>query len=265
MTQAALPLAGRRIVVTRPRAQADALAAGIRAQGGEAFLFPLLEIAPPENPAPLIEAARALAGYACAIFVSPNAARYALPVLLAQGAWPECVRAFAVGPGTAQVLQAAGIFTRAPSGGFDSEHLLALPELATEQVAGQQIALLRGNGGRELLRETLAARGATVTPIACYQRFGPHPDAPQTADFLKRLAAGQVAALTLSSSEALAYLLNLQQTVAFLDNLRALPLFAPHPRIAEKATSAGFRRVIRTAASDEGLLAGLCAYNWSPS
>ena len=54
-----LPLAGKTIVVTRPRDQAGELAGAIAAQGGEALLFPLLEIGPPVDPAPL--AATALA------------------------------------------------------------------------------------------------------------------------------------------------------------------------------------------------------------
>ncbi|MGE5945877.1 MAG: uroporphyrinogen-III synthase, partial [Betaproteobacteria bacterium] len=78
-------LAGRTIVVTRPLAQSASLAAAIRAEGGDALVFPLLEIAPTDDPGALAEAAARLADYALAIFISPNAVEHALPALLARG------------------------------------------------------------------------------------------------------------------------------------------------------------------------------------
>jgi uroporphyrinogen-III synthase len=256
----ALPLTGRTIVVTRPREQAGELAAGIRACGGSPLLFPLLEISPAADPEPLRVAAATLETCSFAVFVSPNAARYALPTLLARGPWPPALLALAVGPGTLKVLREAGLPAIAPGAGFDSESLLALPEIAPENVAGKSIFIFRGNHGRELLEASLTARGARVTPIPCYQRSGPTDGA---AHFLRQLAAKHLDALTLSSSESLGYLLELRADANFQADIRALPLFAPHPRIAAKAESAGFRQVIRTEPTDKGLLLGLCAYNWA--
>ena len=79
-----LPLAGRTIVVTRPRAQADALAALIAGQGGRAVVFPVLEIGPADDPAPLDRAIASLDSYALAIFISPNAVEFSVPVILSQ-------------------------------------------------------------------------------------------------------------------------------------------------------------------------------------
>lgn len=260
--RADLPLAGKTIVVTRPQAQAAELGRGIAALGGEPFYFPLLEILPVADAGPLQAAAARLDAYALVVFVSPNAVRHALPSLLQGRDWPAAVRPVAVGPGTAAALAAAGVRDcLCPVARFDSEALLQLPELAATAVAGRQVLILRGNGGRELLGDTLEARGARVERVSCYQRRAP---ATGWAAFRAALAAGRCAALTLSSSEALGYLLA-GVPAAERARLFALPLFAPHARIAEHARAAGFVQVVLTDPADAGLLAGLCAYNWSRS
>lgn len=256
-----LPLAGRGIVVTRPRHQAEGLLAGIAAAGGRPLLFPLLEIAPAADTAPLAAAARSLATYRFAAFVSPNAVAYALPALLAAGPWPAGLIPLAVGQSTVRVLAEAGIGgTVAPVDRFDSEALLALPELAPEWVRGTRVAIFRGDGGRELLADTLRARGATVDCIPCYRRL---PPAGSVNDLLAAWRSGRLDAIMVSSSEGLRYLVDLLDAVGRA-YLRATPIFVPHARIAESARALGFPRVVLTGPADAGLLAGLSAYNWPP-
>ncbi|MCL2076073.1 MAG: uroporphyrinogen-III synthase [Betaproteobacteria bacterium] len=257
MTQ--LPLSGKTIVVTRPRSQSGALATGIRHAGGEAYCFPLLEILPcPDSPS-LLEAANRLANAKLAIFVSANAVRYAMPALRA--IWPEHLLAAATGPGTANALAAAGISRYLlPVMRFDSEGLLALPELAEDKVAGQEIFIFKGEGGRKLLTTTLTERGATVFPVSVYRR---DPPKKGSNEFFALLADCRFDAITLSSSEALRNLLELAAGYPkTLPGLYSLPFFTSHPRIAGHARKAGFTRVICTGANDTGLLAGLSAYNW---
>lgn len=253
------PLAGRTIVVTRPRAQCAALAAAIAAAGGTPLIFPLLEIAPAADARPLAAAAAGLAGCALAVFVSPNAVDHALPVILGHGSWPAGVLPAAVGPGTVRALAAHGVGPCiVPTGRFDSEALLDLPELAADRVRGRRVVIFRGDGGRELLAESLRERGATVDCVTCYRRSGP------SESFARLLAAwrtGRLDALAVSSSEALRHL------VDGLDDegrrqLAKTPVFVPHARIAESARALGLQRVIPTAAADEGILAALRAYNW---
>lgn len=253
------PLAGRCIVVTRPRAQAAPLAAAIAAAGGEALLFPLLEIAPADDPAPLNAAAGRLADYSLAIFVSPNAVAHALPVLLAGQDWPAGLLPAAVGPGTAKALTEQGIpGCLLPQQRFDSEGLLALPELAAALLAGRRIAIFRGDGGRELLADTLRARGACVDCIACYRRSGPTDG---FAPLLDAWRLGRLDAIVVSSSEGLRYLVD-GLPAEGRQFLARTPLFVPHARIAEIAGTLGLRRVELTGATDSGLIEGLLAYNW---
>ena len=253
------PLAGKTIVVTRPRAQAGPLAAAIAAQGGQPLIFPLLEIAPAADPQPLAAAVARLADYAVAVFISPNAVDYSLPAILAHGAWPADLLPAAVGQGTVRALVAHGVTgCIAPSERFDSEALLALPELAGERVAGRRVAIFRGDGGRELLADTLRERGAEVDCIACYRRSGPPGGG---APLLAAWRAGRLAALTVSSSEGLRHLVDLLDTEGRAW-LQKTPVFVPHARIAENARASGLRKIILTDAADAGILAGLLAYNW---
>jgi uroporphyrinogen-III synthase len=240
------PLAGRAILVTRPVHQADALAHAISAAGGEAVLFPALaiEAVPVAQLGPMIAAARAADA---AVFVSPNAARFGLAAL---GAVPAA-RVFAVGPGTARALADAGVANAVVPDGQDSEALLALPELA--DVAGWRVVIVRGVGGRPLIADTLAARGARIDYLECYRRVRPQADA--TA-LLARWRAGGIDAVTVASAETLANLAALlgEAGAPLLVNT---PLFAPHEKIAEAARRFGVARAIATAGGDAGLVDGM--------
>lgn len=252
------PLRGRRILVTRPAAQAQALAQLIAAQGGEPICFALLEIAPPDDPQPLQQAAARLADYAMAIFISPNAVLSSVVHLLARRAWPEQLQAVAIGPGTAAQLAACGIGkVIVPAERFDSEALLEMPQLQRQAVLGQKILILRGNGGREELAAGLRARGAQVDAVTCYRRLPP-VDAQAIVSLLRNSG---VDALTISSSEGLRNLLPLLDTES-LARLQGKPVFVAHRRIAETAAELGWREVVITGPADAGVIEGLCAYNW---
>ena len=250
------PLAGRCIVVTRPQAQAAPLAETIAAAGGTPLVFPLLEISPAADPQALAAAAARFNEYALAVFISPNAVDHALPAL---PSWPAGLLPAAVGQGTVKALAAHGISgCIAPRERFDSEALLALPQLASEQVAGRRIAIFRGDGGRELLADTLRQRGATVDCITCYRRSGP---AQGLAPLLAAWRSAALDAITVSSSEGLRYLVE-RLDAEGLAYLHATPLFVPHARIAETASALGLSRIVLTDPADAGILAGLRAYNW---
>lgn len=246
-------LAGRRIVVTRPRGQAAALAGLIGEAGGEAIRFPAIEIADPLDAGPARALLARLEGFDTAVFISANAAERGLALL--GRPWPAKVRAAAVGPGTRRALEQGGLRdVIAPEGQADSEALLALPAFAA--LAGRRVAIMRGEGGRELLREALQARGATVEYAQCYRRLRPRADpAPLLADWSR----GAVHAVTVGSAEALA---NLRAMLGERGDglLRETPLFVPHPRVADHARRLGHARVVVAGAGDGEMLAALVAY-----
>lgn len=240
---AKLPLAGRKILVTRPRDQAMRLAQNIEREGGIPLLFPLLEIAPVQDSAVLQEQILRLSQVDLAIFISPNAVQYGMAAIRAAGELPAWLSIATVGQGSANALRELGVSNViVPDARFDSEGLLA----QLQHVDGCRVMIFRGDGGRELLGDTLRARGAVVEYVTCYQRSKPQQSAGA-------LLARQPDAITVTSSEALSHLSQMQDGVP----LRDTPLFVPHPRIAELARAQGWSQVHLTTAGDDGLLFGL--------
>ncbi len=244
-------LSGRNIVVTRPHDQAVSLAQRIIENGGNSILFPLLEISPVADPLPLQQLVARLAEFNLAIFISPNAVRYGMAAIQAAGTLPASLKIATVGQGSAKALRALGVTAIiAPQDKFDSEALLALPEL--QNVAGWRVVIFRGDAGRELLGDTLKARGATVEYAACYQRAKPQHDAAT-------LFAAHPNIITVTSSEALAYLWDMLDE-ASRSKVAAMPLFVQHERIAQAAQKLGWQKVITTEGGDDGLLEGLLSF-----
>ncbi|GHU08900.1 fused uroporphyrinogen-III synthase HemD/membrane protein HemX [Betaproteobacteria bacterium] len=250
-------LAGHTIVVTRPAAQAEALGRAIEAHGGQVVYFPVLEIQPLPDQSAVVACAGRLDEFDLVFFVSPNAVEYGLAALTASTRWPPTLKVAAVGQGSARALAAHG-FTDviAPQSGFDTEAVLALPEFSAAQIQGRAVLILRGDGGRELLGDTLLARGARVEYLGCYHRACP---ATPAQALLAPCERGDIDALSLTSSEGCDNLLSIVGPAA-MECLAALPVFVPHPRIAARCHAHGFTHVHVTASGDEALVHALITY-----
>jgi uroporphyrinogen-III synthase len=250
-----LVLAGRRVVLTRPAGQAGQLAALIRAAGGEPVLFPTLEILEAADLRPLAAVIDRLDAFDLAVFISANAVDRGLALVLARRTWPAGLRAAAVGRTSERALRRHGFdAVIVPERIFDSEALLDLPEL--KAVAGKRVVIFRGEGGRELLAQTLAARGAAVEYAECYRRGRPKADAAPLIELWQR---HQLDAFSVTSGEALA---NLGEMLGASGRqcLQRTPLFVPHERIAAAARPLGVGTVIVTGQGDEGMVAGIGAF-----
>jgi uroporphyrinogen-III synthase len=123
-------------------------------------------------------------------------------------------------------------------------------------VAGKRVLIVRGVGGRELLADTLRARGATVHYLEAYRRLRPQADA---APLLAQWQDGGIDAVTAASTETLHNLAALLGDAGRPLLLRT-PLFVPHEKIAAAARQFGVARVIATPGGDAGLVAGMI--NW---
>lgn len=237
-----MSLAGRGVLVTRPRELAQGLAKRVADAGGRAIVFPAIEIEPLPHRGPV-------GRYDVVVFVSPSAVH--------QGScWLGAgTKTLAVGAGTAAELAKRGVKNVLyPTEGADSEALLALSELA--RVSGQHILIVRGQGGRSLLGDTLAARGARVEYAECYRRVRPRSDA---APVLAAWAAGELHAVTVNSGEALQNLLELVGAEG-RHRLLDTPLFVPHARVAAQAAGARAREVVVAGAGDDEMIERLVAY-----
>lgn len=220
------------VLVTRPAAQSTDLCRLLEASGLAPLLLPTLAIEPLDIAGP-VATLRAAQPCDLALFISANAVRHALPVIAAAGGLPAQCTLAAVGAASAAALHAAGFEpVLVPQTRFDSEGLLALPEL--QQVAGRRVVIFRGGEGRRLLAQTLAARGAALHEVVCYRRRTDTDQAPRLAGWL---AAGAIAVLTATSRAGYEALLELAGPQA--TGLAALPLAVLAPALAEHARARG--------------------------
>lgn len=246
------PLAGIGVLVTRPAHQAEALCALIEAAGGTPIRFPVLEIAEPADSSALDAVLDHLDQFDLAVFISANAVERAIGHIRAQGGLPSRLRVAAVGRASAKALERLG---RAPDfypkGQFNSEALLALDEM--QDLDGQRVVIFRGEGGRELLADTLTERGAQVEYAEVYRRVKPDSD---TAGLLRRWARGEVDLAIATSNEGLH---NLFELVGKLGRawLRQTPLIVVSERTRELARELGFTAEVLVAdqPGDEALVA----------
>ncbi|MGO4380904.1 uroporphyrinogen-III synthase [Pseudoduganella sp. RAF19] len=246
------------VVITRPLAQAEPLAARVRALGRTVEILPLLEISALPDQAPLRAALADLTPYALIAFVSPNAIDAAFAYI---AKWPQGLRAAVVGEGSRVALLAHGvpaeaIASPADPAHSDTEHLLQVLDIGA--LRGARVLIVRGESGRELMADSFRTAGAEVTLLPAYRRGVPQLDA-QLAERLARLLDGQNDWL-ITSSEALRGLAQLAEQLdgpATVAKLQQQHLIVPHARIAETAAALGCHRVTQTASGDEGLLAAL--------
>jgi len=253
----AAPLDGIGVLVTRPAAQAEPLCRLIEQAGGTAHRFPVLEICPVTPSATVAAVLDRLAAFDLAIFISANAVEHGLAAVRSRGAWPERLATVAIGRATAAALTAQGLPPAiCPSGPFDSETLLAHPEL--QQVAGRRVVIFRGVGGRELLAEALRSRGAEVAYVEAYRRVRPESD---PAPLLTQWRAGAIDVAVVTSREG-------------LDNLCALvgdegrpwllrtPLVVASDRVLKLVEQRGFEYppCVAAEASDTGLFGAVVVW-----
>ncbi len=223
-------MAKARLLVTRFAPHASRLARRLSEQGVFALAQPLLAV----KRSPEFANASCLftKTYDYIIAVSRNAVDYT-DQALAGRPWPAS-RYLAVGKGTQEALQQActqQVIT--PAGQFNSEGLLALPCLAHLQ--GKRVLILRGVGGRELLAETLTARGAMVDYYQPYQRIA----VDLCAQVLVRQWQQQgINGAIISSIELLDRLLAIVPA-SELGWLKKITLYVPSQRIAEQAALSG--------------------------
>jgi uroporphyrinogen-III synthase len=248
-------LAGLGIVVTRPAHQAGHLAELIRAAGGTPILFPAMEIVDPADVRPLLALIDRLEEFDFAVFISPNAVSRAMNLIRARRSLPPALKVAAVGKGSTKALGQFGVAdVLVPRVHFDSEGLLALPEF--QSLAGKRVVIFRGEGGRELLAEELARRGAQVEYAECYRRAKPRAD---SALLLHLWARSEIHAITVTSVEILHHFFDLVGKLG-QQWMKATPLFVPHERIATAARGMGLSQVVVTPPGDEGLVAGIAAW-----
>ena len=248
------------VVITRPLAQADALAQRVAASGREGQVFPLLDIHPLEDQSKLKAALKNLSGCALVAFVSPNAIDAVFALL---ESWPRAVAIGVMGEGSRAALARHGvtplnarIISPLDPERTDSQTLLQALDL--DALRGKRVMIMRGESGRELLADELRAAGIRVAQIAAYRRAAPHLDEARRAQLTRLLDSPHDWIIT--SSEALRILVQMAKRTAGSGGVAKMQqqrIIVPHARIAETARMLGFTAITLTGSGDERLLAAL--------
>lgn len=241
------PLSGHGVLVTRPAHQADGLCRLIEQAGGRAIRFPVIEILPGTHPEQAQRHFAQLSDKHILIFISANAVRFAQTYLSTLQASP---RIAAIGKATARALQSAGINVHIQAeNGYDSEALLGHP--AMQQVVDTPILIVRGEGGREKLADTLRSRQAQVDYAEVYRRRQPACDPQPIIDAWREK---RFETIVVTSGEGL------KNLAAMLGDagrrcLTESRLVVVSRRIVEQAEALGIGRITLAASpADEDLL-----------
>jgi uroporphyrinogen III methyltransferase/synthase len=163
------PLHGRRVAVTRARAQASGLAARLRELGAEVVEAPAIRIAPRPVSGELARACERIGDYELVCLTSPNGAALLMDALAAAGRDARALagaEVAAIGPATAEALAARGVRADVVPERAVAEELVAA--LAGRDVAGRRVLVARAAEARDVLPDTLRDRGAEVDVVALY-------------------------------------------------------------------------------------------------
>jgi uroporphyrinogen III methyltransferase/synthase len=206
-----LPLAGKRILITRAREQASSFAAVLEAAGAEVLEFPTIAIAPPESWAPLDGAIGRLREYQWVIFTSANGVRFfweRLQVAERDARDLSGITVCAIGPATAAALQSLGIRPDVVPAEFKAEALVEAIGTVTgaEGIRGSRVLLARAAEAREVIPEEFRRRGARVDVVAAYRTVKTAPDMEALRAILRD---GRIHAVTFTSSSTVKYFLDL--------------------------------------------------------
>ncbi len=193
------PLFGRRVVVTRARAQAGELSAELERLGAQVHEFPTIEISPPEDYGPLDAAIRDLDSFGLMVFTSVNGVDAFLERLRHHGldlrAVPRAAKVAAIGPATAERIEQSGLRVDVVPEEYRAEALIGA--LDAGSLAGERVLIPRAKVAREILPDRLREAGAEVVVPPAYESA---PSSEGKEEVSLRLQSGEIDCVTFTAS-----------------------------------------------------------------
>jgi uroporphyrinogen-III synthase len=237
-------MVGRIVLSTRPGGLAESLSREITKMGVCAIHLATIEIQPVHDAAKAKQIFDRLADFDVLIFISRNAVKYAEVIASNLAGRCENKTLLAVGQGTYEELQDRGFtevgFTNNNTG---SEALLDMEALCRENVENTNVLIVRGEGGRELLGDSLRARGAEVQYVEVYQRVKPQIDPLIIKNIWQKQTPDVVMATSVEGLRNLVEMTDREDLSVFLDT----QLLVISQRLKCKAESMGFKATIKVA------------------
>ncbi|HVU45047.1 MAG TPA: uroporphyrinogen-III synthase [Terracidiphilus sp.] len=252
-----LPLAGRRVLVTRAARQASKLSDELRALGAQPVEVPVLEIAPPESYAPLDDALRNLDRYDWLILTSANAAYMLMERAACLGVALDravTLQVATVGPATAAAAQKAQLAVTLVPESYVAEGLLAA---LGAQTAGKRVLIARAAIARDVIPDELRASGAIVDVVDTYRNVLP-ASAPQQ---LREALQQGIAAATFTSSSSVTHLKEAAEKTGVAFPLAGVPAISIGPITSQTLREHGWEPAAEANPSDiAGLVAALTQF-----
>jgi uroporphyrinogen III methyltransferase/synthase len=245
------PLHGRRVVVTRARAQASGLAATLRELGAEVVELPAIRIEPRTESEEVRRAVASIGEYSLVCLTSPNGADLLFEAMARDDLDARALAGAtvaAIGPGTARALAARGIVADVVPERFVAEALVEA--LAGVEVKGRRVLVARAAEARDVLPDALRERGAEVDVVALYETVHEQPnaaavEAAQGADYVTFTSSSTVTNLTEALGERFP---------------RTARVVSIGPITSEAARAAGLEIAVEAERHDiDGLVAALLA------
>lgn len=249
-----------RVLVTRPESQSDTLIDALQSAGAECLHLPMLSLSAVDDDGQLKSVKSRfdhLGDYDWAIFISSNAVHYAASFIARwQLQWPAGLGCIPIGGATAQALSEYSMPVEQSSAPEDesltkaqetSERLLATPALSPQQIKGKRVMIFRGVGGRELLAQSLSARGATVDYCELYRREYPQYEYAAIAKAVglsDNDARPALDAMLFASGETLENFYQHLVRYQLMTPMQSLAIVVPSQRVAELACEYGFQSVL---------------------
>jgi len=241
-----LPLAGRRVLVTRAAHQAGKLSNELRARGAEPVEVPVLEVCPPESYEPLDRALRQLGSYDWLILTSANTVQAIAERAAALGlvfAPLDSVKIAVVGTATAAAARAAGFTVALVPENYVAESLV---ESLAGQATGKRVLLARAMITRDVIPNALRASGAVVDEVDAYQNRMP-ANAPEQ---LRQALTAGIDAVTFTSSSSVSHLADAASAAGFSFPFPGIAAVSIGPVTSTTLRAIGWEPAIEASPSD---------------
>jgi uroporphyrinogen-III synthase/uroporphyrinogen III methyltransferase/synthase len=254
----ALPLAGRRVLVTRAAHQAGKLSEGLRKLGAEPAEVPVLEIRPPVSFEPLDAALRQLNSYDWLILTSANAVRTLVERASFLGFSLEGIASLqvaAVGEATASAARKAGLQVAFVPEAYVSESLIeGLLQSLQTQTSSQKILLVRAAIARDVIPDALRSAGYVVDVVDAYRNVLPEA-APEQ---LHQALQNGIDAATFTSSSSATHLAEAARAAGVAWPFAGVPAISIGPITSQTLRELGWEPAAEADPSDiSGLIAAV--------
>ncbi|MCP4745422.1 MAG: uroporphyrinogen-III C-methyltransferase [Desulfobacteraceae bacterium] len=247
------PLLGKRIVVTRARAQASELVKKLTGLGAHCIEIPTIKVVAPQNLQPLDNAISALKDYDWIVFTSVNGVNFFFERLFGKKLDTRALghlKTAAIGPATAKCMLSYGLNTDILPDSYRAESVVAVFE--KQSISGKKVLLPRASQARPILPQELTRMGALVDEVSVYQTIQVKKGASLLAE---QLAQGKVDMVTFTSSSTVRNYKALLPQDRACELIKAATVVSIGPITTETAESLGFQVALT---ADSFTIEGLC-------